>query len=145
MSLCQGQSSHSAGGKDVTQTCLKNHCNETSRAALSTKQRSVLCDPKKDGSPEFKGWIRAEGTLERLKKRIGEPACKHWFRDVEFVAYRDDIIVLSVPSVFYRDSITNRYEPLLLACFSPDYPKLFRIELEVRGHHGDNPDREQVL
>jgi hypothetical protein len=141
VSHSEGQLRHSADGKDVTQTYPKNHFKETLLAEASNTQQRAL-NESKDRLKDFKGWSGAEDALERLKKWIGESACRSWFRDVEFVAYHDGIIVLSVLNVFYRVSITNRYETELLNCFRADYPKVFRIELEIRCGRANGSDRE---
>jgi hypothetical protein len=133
MSRCGGRPRHLADDENATQTFPKNHFKETLVGVASKRQQPALPQPKADGSADFDGWAGAEDTLERLKMRIGEPACRNWFGKVQFVGYRDGIIVLTVLDVFYRNNITNRYEPQLLASFRSDYPKLFRIELEIRG------------
>jgi predicted transcriptional regulator len=140
VSLCKGQPCHSVDDQDVTQTYLKNHFKETLRAAPPKSQQSALREPKKDGLADFEGWSGAKATLKRLRISIGDAACKHWFCDVEFVAYRNGIIFLLAPDAFYRDELSNRYQPKLLACFSPDYPDVFDIKLGIRGDH----DRDQA-
>jgi hypothetical protein len=133
LSLSEGRPCRSADDQDVTQTCLKNHFKETLRSAPTQTQQSALRESKKVGLAEFEGWSGARGTLKRLQTSIGEAACKSWFGNVEVVAYHEGIIVLSVSSAFYQSSIINRYEPQLLTCFRPDYPELFRIEVEIHG------------
>jgi hypothetical protein len=140
LSLCQGRPRHSAGDEDATQTYLKNHFKETLRAAPTKSQRSALREFKKDGLADFEGWSGAKEALKRLRISIGDAACKHWFCDVDFVAFRSGIIFLLAPDAFYRDELSNRYQPKLLACFRPDYPDVFDIKLGIRGDH----DRDQA-
>lgn len=129
VSLCQGQPRHLADDQDVTQTCLKNQFKETLRAVPPKTQSALRGSKSESGSPGFGGWKSAEASLRRLRARMGEDICESWFQDVEVVEVRGDTLVLSAPTAFRRDHITNQFVPQLLACFRPDHPNLWRIEL----------------
>lgn len=141
LSLCQGQVSPAASGKDVTQTFPTNHFKETLRTRSSNAERLGSPQIKKSGSADFRGWSGIEPTLERLKKYVGEAVCRSWLSGVEFVSYSDGIMRLTVTTQYHRDNIINRLEPQLIACFQCDYPDFFRIELEVRDERANHDRR----
>jgi predicted transcriptional regulator len=132
LSLCRGQPRHSADDTDVTQTCLKNHFKETLRAVPPKTQSALRGSKSESGFPGFGGWGLAEASLRRLRARMGEDVCESWFQDVEVVEVRGDTLVLSAPTAFRRDHITNQFVPQLLDCFRPDHPNLWRIEMIAR-------------
>jgi hypothetical protein len=140
VSLCQGQPRHLADDQDVTQTCLKNQFKETLRAVPPKTQSALRRSKSERGSPGFGGWGLAEASLRRLRARMGEDVCESWFQDVEVVEVRGDTLVLSAPTAFRRDHITNQFVPQLLDCFRPDHPNLWRIELIARPK--DTPPRK---
>ncbi|MHB8271186.1 helix-turn-helix domain-containing protein [Bradyrhizobium sp.] len=132
VSLCHGQPRHPADDRDVTQTCLKNHFEETLQTVALKTQSALRGSKSESGSPGFGGWGLAEASLRRLRARIGEAVCESWFRDVAVVEVRGDTLVLSAPTAFRRDHITNQFVPQLLDCFRPDHPNLWRIEMNAR-------------
>jgi hypothetical protein len=144
VSLCQGQPRHAAGDRDVTQTCLKNHFEETLQTVALKTQSALRGSKSESGSPGFGGWGPAEASLRRLRARMGEDVCESWFRDVEVVAVRGDTLFLSALTPFQRNYITNQFVPQLLDCFRPDHPNLWRIELiappkDAAGNISDAP------
>lgn len=132
VSLCQGQPRHPSDRRDVTQTCLKNHFKETWRTVSPKTQPRSHGSKSGSGSPGFGGWKLAEASLERLCRRIGQPACDSWFRDVQVLGVRGATLVLSAPTKFHSDHVASQFMPQLLECFRPDHPNVSRIELIVR-------------
>ena len=54
-----------------------------------------------------------EETVKQLKDEIGEQEISMWFSRIVYERASDSVIVLSVPSGFYRDNVRQRYEILI--------------------------------
>ena len=54
-----------------------------------------------------------EETVKQLKDEIGEQEISMWFSRIGYERATDTVIVLSVPSGFYRDNVRQRYELLI--------------------------------
>lgn len=54
-----------------------------------------------------------EETVKQLKDEIGEQEISMWFSRIVYERASDTVIVLSVPSGFYRDNVRQRYELLI--------------------------------
>jgi chromosomal replication initiator protein len=54
-----------------------------------------------------------EETIKQIHKDISEQEFLMWFRHTDYLASEDSRLILSVPSGFYKDQVTQRYLPLI--------------------------------
>jgi chromosomal replication initiator protein len=64
-----------------------------------------------------------EETVKQIHDDISEQEFLMWFRYTDYLASEDSRLILSVPSSFYKDQVTQRYLPLIE-----------RILFELSGH-----------
>jgi chromosomal replication initiator protein len=64
-----------------------------------------------------------EETAKQIHDDISEQEFLMWFRHTDYLASEDSRLILSVPSSFYKDQVTQRYLPLIE-----------RILFELSGH-----------
>lgn len=54
-------------------------------------------------------------TMQQLKEEVSEQEWVMWFNNIAYDASNESVIVLRVPSSFYRDQVIQRYLPLIEA------------------------------
>ena len=73
-----------------------------------------------------------EETVKQLKEEIGEQEISMWFSRIVYERASDTVIVLSVPSGFYRDNVRQRYELLIEKKLLELLGSRIRIEFEIK-------------
>ncbi|EPF46829.1 chromosomal replication initiator protein DnaA [Treponema vincentii F0403] len=73
-----------------------------------------------------------EETVKQLKDEIGEQEISMWFSRIVYERASDSVIVLSVPSGFYRDNVRQRYELLIEKKLLELLGSRISIEFEIK-------------
>lgn len=73
-----------------------------------------------------------EETVKQLKDEIGEQEISMWFSRIGYERATDTVIVLSVPSGFYRDNVRQRYELLIEKKLLELLGSRISIEFEIK-------------
>lgn len=73
-----------------------------------------------------------EETVKQLKDEIGEQEISMWFSRIDYERATDTVIVLSVPSGFYRDNVRQRYELLIEKKLLELLGSRISIEFEIK-------------
>lgn len=73
-----------------------------------------------------------EETVKQLKDEIGEQEISMWFSRIVYERASDSVIVLSVPSGFYRDNVRQRYEILIEKKLLELLGSRISIEFEIK-------------
>ena len=73
-----------------------------------------------------------EETVKQLKEEIGEQEISMWFSRIVYERASDTVIVLSVPSGFYRDNVRQRYELLIEKKLLELLGSRISIEFEIK-------------
>ena len=73
-----------------------------------------------------------EETVKQLKDEIGEQEISMWFSRIGYERASDSVIVLSVPSGFYRDNVRQRYELLIEKKLLELLGSRISIEFEIK-------------
>ena len=73
-----------------------------------------------------------EETIKQLKDEIGEQEISMWFSRIVYERASDSVIVLSVPSGFYRDNVRQRYELLIEKKLLELLGSRISIEFEIK-------------
>ena len=71
-------------------------------------------------------------TIRQLRKKLTELEFKMWF-DIEYQNSREDVIVVSVPSSFYRDQIIGKgFKDQIEETLEDLSGKKIKLEIEIR-------------
>jgi len=73
-----------------------------------------------------------EETVKQLKDEMGEQEISMWFSRIVYERASDTVIVLSVPSGFYRDNVRQRYELLIEKKLLELLGSRISIEFEIK-------------
>lgn len=70
-------------------------------------------------------------ALNRLRSQMGEDEFGGWFSDLQFLRGEKDIVVIGVPSAFYRDKLKSRYQKAISAALKAAAGTEVSVEFEV--------------
>ena len=85
-----------------------------------------------------------EETVKQLKDEIGEQEISMWFSRIVYERASDSVIVLSVPSGFYRDNVRQRYELLIEKKLLELLGSRISIEFEIKAPQTMNTQPESA-
>jgi chromosomal replication initiator protein len=66
-----------------------------------------------DGSQQWDYSIFWQETLKELRTQVSEQEYVMWIRNLQYYSSRENELILSVPSSFYRDQVSQRYLKLI--------------------------------
>jgi len=72
-----------------------------------------------------------DDTLVNIELAITPANFKTWFRDTRIVSLEDGTIVLGVPSVFVRDWLKDKFQPMILRVLRENAPFVRNIDYSV--------------
>ncbi len=73
-------------------------------------------------------WDEALGVLE---KRLNKQLLETWFRRTKFVSFRDGVLLLEVPSRFFRDWLKEHYYALIMDTLSCTCKEVVKIDFSI--------------
>lgn len=85
-------------------------------------------------------WTRA---LKELKESINEQEFSTWFKDVEYAGCGESHVLLSVPSSFYKDQITQRYLPAIESKLLELSGQAVSIKFSIQRRTREKPQMEK--
>jgi hypothetical protein len=80
--------------------------------------------------------LSATAGGSRLEKKLGKAAFDAWFRNVVFIEQRDEMLVLGTERRFFAQRIEQQFEPDVIKCFQPEYPRAVRVRVILRKDTG---------
>ena len=78
---------------------------------------------------DFEGFW--EETLIQLRKDLGGEEFSGWFSEIKYVRAEENIIVISVPSAFHRDTIKSRYMNSIISKLKALSGKEISMEMDI--------------
>ncbi len=73
---------------------------------------------EKDSTPTFKGANLWDESLSIIEKKLNGQIFNAWFQRTKFISFTDGILLLEVPSKFFRDWLREHYLDLIIDTFS---------------------------
>ncbi|MFH0987424.1 MAG: chromosomal replication initiator protein DnaA [Patescibacteria group bacterium] len=74
-----------------------------------------------------------QSVLSRLEEKLSRPTFATWFRDTNIKSLEEDEVIISVPNIFVREWLQNKFEQELLFSFRQLSPKVRRIKYAISG------------
>jgi len=88
--------------------------------------------PQGSGRGLANGEARGQKTRTMLKARLGDEVYYSWFNALEIDGFEDGVVQASVPVVFLRKWIQEKFPDELLACCQAEFKTAERVDLVVR-------------
>ncbi len=68
----------------------------------------------------------------RLEERLGKEVFLTWFKDVEFIEERNQVLILQARSRFVASRVEQQFDSRVLECFRPEFDAAVRVRVIVR-------------
>lgn len=84
-------------------------------------------------------------TLSAIEKKLGGHVFDAWFRGIKFISFVEGVLLLEVPSKFFRDWLKEHYSSLIIDTFSSFCGTRVKVELSVAPPRVEGDGGERVI
>src|SRR5690606_6267112 len=81
-----------------------------------------------------------DDVLVSIELAITPANFKTWFRDTRIVSLEDGTVILGVPSVFVKDWLQDKFQPMILRVLRENAPFIRNIEYTVVQRNDKKPE-----
>lgn len=85
-----------------------------------------------------------ERCLAKIRANIGEERYATWFSQIVPTEFKDNLLVLQVPSSFYKDKLEDTFYPILSGAIKSEFNKDVRLSYEYYIKAGDPKARVEI-
>lgn len=79
-----------------------------------------------------------QNTLKSLEQKLSKPSIATWFKNVSIVKQTEKEVVLSVPNIFVKEWLQNKFSQKLLSCFQQSSPDIKRVKFVISNNNNNS-------